>query len=183
MRINIDDEFKPGIGWKYSLYFHHPDSDVDVGFLSLVNGTLYSRAIRDVASKNMDVDASNTNPHLGDEKSRIWIPLANYRNISNDNYVYCGWIDANGQKWGAIWRYENSYNYYTPTSGEGRDFIVKDGDFRNWSLNLYRFTITAGSASFDPQTSSVTSNYSSTENTTTFTISGITENPTFIKFN
>ncbi|HPA47174.1 MAG TPA: hypothetical protein PK395_15520, partial [bacterium] len=164
----------PGINWKYSLYFHHPRDDADVGFHDRDDFPGASRAIRFVAREISC--ATGTCPGLGAEGT-VWSPLKTQSGTYPSNTAWCGWKKSNGELWGAIWQFSYDFNYYEPTPGSF--CFVVEGDYDGYDIQRYKLTISDGTATYQPVGSYIDDNgYSNGK--TSWTIPDVDENPTFL---
>ncbi|HPA47939.1 MAG TPA: hypothetical protein PK395_19395, partial [bacterium] len=167
----------PGINWKYSLYFHHPMDSADVGFHDSVPDVYpgADRAIRYVAREIGC--ATGNSPGLCAE-STIWSPLETREEGDSTYSAWCGWKRSDGSLFGAIWQYQHSWNYFQATP-ELLDYVV-DGEYDQYYANRYRFTISSGTASYQPVGTPIQGVYA--DGKTTWSIPQVDENPTFLLF-
>jgi hypothetical protein len=133
----------PMVGWKYDLYFHHPNDwnqtdKWDVGFRVETRGVSpsYGNDRRKVSEAAYLLHhPSTTNPiKLGATDTKIWLPVDRVKSTTSiPGRVWCGWQTGTGQKWGAIWRYKwnNSVidDYYRQS--EVQDDFVIPGDVKS----------------------------------------------------
>jgi len=127
-----------GIGWRFNCYFSHnggriisSDACQDFGFFSPPESDDWgnSRAIRHVARGLFASTVSSPTPllKLNDPDNSIWLSVrsSDYTSTAiNEGYVWCGWKTSAGQMWGAIWRYEQSKNYFIPSNAISRNFVT-----------------------------------------------------------
>ena len=149
------------------------------------------RSIRKVAQHIFSKSTTNGNyPGLQNE-TRIWssVPITKvYKNgLGEDNsyVIRIGWINAAGQKWGAIWRYRylpDDGTYYTPTNVGSETFVVNNESPVTASVFKFSFTSPYGYANtqWPSNPTSITGNLNG--NNSQYTIPSLDENPTFIKF-
>jgi len=166
----------PGANWKYSMYFHHPRDEYELGFHATDNFPGSSRAIRYIAREIGC--ATGNSPGLCAPGSTIWSPLQTRAEGSDIYSAWCGWERSDGQLVGAIWQYKRWWEYYvaTPTA---RAFIV-EGNYNGIDAYLYEFEISDGAASFQSAGDPVSGIYNSGTGETTWTIPGVYENPIFL---
>jgi formylglycine-generating enzyme required for sulfatase activity len=109
-----------GSRWNYSFYWTYESNSTthDTGwFHDSMSPSHPGRPIRKVG-KILHSAPAQQQAGLGLSSGfDIWIPAHSIRNeeipLWENNKMECGWIDAAGQQWGAIWRYRNnSTNYY-----------------------------------------------------------------------
>ena len=111
----------------------------------------------------------------------------NYANPVYVNYLQCGWITENEQKWGAIWKYDRdgdlfpsaSKEYFINFDGTNLEFTI-DNDNAPQSATVYRFDFSSGVSW--PSGGTLTSRVPNGTNKYKYTVSDVDENPTFLKF-
>lgn len=190
--------FLKGLGWKYSIYHHHPrdhntysaydyesgtmiDWYYDFAFHSYDNYPGSDRPLRILARNLHNPEGSI---QVGGSSTKLWIPLQN-TDLTVYKLSWCGWETGQGQKWGALWRYKtNDELYYKPASANC-NFVI-DGNYAGWSVQLWKFdSFNSQSCQFNYQNTTIqitAGDYNSSTGKTTISVSGVTENPTFLKF-
>ena len=176
-----------GPPYLHSFYFHHPKSPLWAGGLGAMHDTSgNSRAIRKAARiLQATATAQNPYPELGHQGTEIWIPAKTDRTGGDEgeNIMTCGWETESGQKWGAIWRYANRNDGYWTVEEDNKDFVVEGEDLRPLKAYRYQFSGLSSYSTVSFQLLSGTGidgDYSG--GNTTYSIPGVTQNPTFLRF-
>jgi|GEM_PF-5950349 hypothetical protein len=116
---------------------------------------------------------------LQDPETSVWVEAQQAANGS-DFFAWCGW-ETKYAKWGAIWRYQRDWGeYYVTTDDASRDFVADDAFSSLTVDHIYRFNFSAGAASLDDATGSVTKTTGG--GVVTFTVPHVSENPILIRF-
>ena len=193
----------PMVGWKYDLYFHHPNDwnqtdKWDVGFRVETRGVSpsYGNDRRKVSEAAYLLHhPSTTNPiKLGATDTKIWLPVDRVKSTTSiPGRVWCGWQTGTGQKWGAIWRYKwnNSVidDYYRQS--EVQDDFVIPGDVKSQfqRVEVYKMNFSNSPVTLDgPKVTINSSSWIVSGGKTIITIKDtnnigyVDEEPAFLKF-
>ena len=131
--LNATMKTSRGDIWDYVMYWvHHYNGQTswDTGwFRSPSHLPDAARAIRKVG-QILHAPPEGEPPGLGiGDHHQIWIPDWSVRNEENpaigDNLMQCGWMDAQGEKWGALWRYKNNVEYYYEAPARAARFSAR----------------------------------------------------------
>ena len=179
--------------WSHSLIYTHLWGET--GWMKFSNPNYENKKIASVADillfsgvNNLGLNSNHT-PWLDIKSNSLTIKEIprNYPYEVNVNYIQCGWVTENGQKWGAIWKYDTStsdvanqfidFNELLTTSN--LDFTI-DNDSAPQSVIAYRFNF-SGAVSLTTNNTSISKQPNGT-NKYKYTIPGVDENPTFLKF-
>ncbi len=179
--------------WHSSIYFSHPYSSWCPA-LCMYQSDDVERKICKVAE--LLFKGGSGKPGLNLAGYSCWIPAGfeeeeNYERYEQDVLGYwnledgtirCGWINANGEKWGAIWRFDSHTDEYEvfPNS-ENRNFYAP-GNTSYLNANIYQFNFSSSPVTLDYQTQ-VPGNYDSNKGKTIYIIPNVNVNPMIIRFN
>jgi hypothetical protein len=170
--------------WRYSLYFHHPWDEEAYPWFS---GTSTSRSIRKVG--RILHGSGSGEPGLGTLGSSGWIAAATDANYSDvvpysqtgEATIRCGWINGNGEKWAAAWRYDQDSagpDNYSPAM---RYIEVPDTEADPGNARAYWFTSLDSYAGASFTAGSIVS-ASDIGSVTRYEVPNVDENPVFLRF-
>ncbi|RJP22368.1 MAG: formylglycine-generating enzyme family protein [Candidatus Omnitrophota bacterium] len=131
--------------WTYSLYWvHHYNGNTqyDTGWFnnqSYIAGS--SRPIRKVGRiLHAETGETEFSPGIAEGMS-VWLPAASVRGEENpvigDNTMTCGWLNAQNEKWGAIWKYRNNTSAYYTAPAATAQFKVQGNN--HGRIHLFKF--------------------------------------------
>lgn len=178
-----------GLGWKYDMYYHHPNDfntvETDYGFYidESGGGGIGSRRMIGEAAEILHTNVENL--EFGDIDSYVWGSVQREKpSSSNGNigYAWGGWKTSTGKKWGTIWRYRHTLVYSNQIAVDSENFIV-GGDLTGYTVKVHKMDFSGAPVQLVQETSiSVTSShYNSSELQTEIPID-TDQNPRFLEF-
>ncbi|MBI1390749.1 MAG: DNRLRE domain-containing protein, partial [bacterium] len=177
-------QYLNGIGWEKNYYFQHAWNEHQTGFHGQPSGGIIDcgpdRDVRYLSRKLYGDNEIN----IDADDNKIWIPFTTIPPTGPGDYLaYCGWSNAaETTYWLAIWRYNQRERYYRPISGSQRSVAVTDNFVDGFTRSVHQFDFSQQPNDVFATLGSGLMSASWNSPLTQITVSGVTENPTFVKF-